>query len=175
IQVHLDPNAGEIGDDSLTDRLVIDVAIVRAVVAYLARVGIKVNLNAQPKAKYFAKVLASGNYNTSFYLLGWTPGSFDSWNVLHNLHGCRDDKGAGGPFNLGGYCNKEVDELTAKILVENDADKRDALIAEAYKMTTKEVAHIPLHQQAVSWGVSNKVEVTQRADNAFKFKWVKVK
>ena len=44
--------------------------------------GIKVNLMAQPKAQYFAKVLKSGNYNTSFYLLGWTPGTFDSHNVL---------------------------------------------------------------------------------------------
>ena len=37
----------------------------------------KINLLAQPKAKYFAKILVSGGYDTSFYLLGWTPGSFD--------------------------------------------------------------------------------------------------
>jgi len=117
-------------------------------------------------------VLASGNYQTSFYLLGWTPGSFDSWNVLHNLHGCRDDAGKGGPFNLGGYCNEKVDELTAQILVENDQDKRNAMILEAYEITTSEVAHIPLHQQAVSWGASDKVQLKQRADNGFKYKWV---
>ncbi|MEL6297121.1 MAG: ABC transporter substrate-binding protein [Pseudomonadota bacterium] len=164
-----------VGMDCPNNRYVNDEAICQAVVAYLARVGIKVNLNAQPKAKYFAKVLASGNYQTSFYLLGWTPGSLDSWNVLHNLHGCRDDAGKGGPFNLGGYCNEKVDELAAKVLVENDETKRNELIAEAYKITTDEVAHVPLHQQAVSWGVSNTVSVVQRADNAFKFKWVTMK
>ncbi|MEO1265906.1 MAG: ABC transporter substrate-binding protein, partial [Pseudomonadota bacterium] len=139
------------------------------------RVEVHLDPDAQPKAKYFAKVLASGNYQTSFYLLGWIPGSLDSWNVLHNLHGCRDDAGKGGPFNLGGYCNEKVDELAAKVLVENDETKRNELIAEAYKITTDEVAHVPLHQQAVSWGVSNTVSVVQRADNAFKFKWVTMK
>jgi len=166
------PDGFEVGMDCPNNRYVNDEAICQAVAAYLARIGVKVNLNAQPKAKYFAKVLASGGYETSFYLLGWTPGSFDSWNVLHNLHGCRNDKGEGGPFNLGGYCNEKVDELSAKILVENDADKRNAMILEAFKITTREIAHIPLHQQAVSWGASTKVKVKQRADNAFKLKWV---
>ena len=57
----------------------------------LARAGVKVNLMAQPKAQYFGKVLKSGNYNTSFYLLGWTPGTFDSHNVLFDIEGCRND------------------------------------------------------------------------------------
>ena len=111
----------------------------------------------------------------STYLLGWTPGSLDSWNVLTNLHGCRDDKGAGGPFNLGGYCNEKVDALSKQVLVENDPEKRDSLIAEAYKMTTAEVAHIPLHQQGLAWGVSNDIELVQRADNQFMMYYVQKK
>ncbi|MGF1648970.1 MAG: ABC transporter substrate-binding protein [Hyphomicrobiaceae bacterium] len=169
------PNGFEVGMDCPNDRYVNDEAICQAVVAFLARIGVKVNLNAQVKGKYFAKVLASGGYNTSFYLLGWTPGSSDSWNVLLNLHGCRDDAGKGGPFNLGGYCNPSVDALAAKILVENDQSKRDAMILEAYKIIHEDVAHLPLHQQALSWGVSNQIEMSQRADNVFYFKDVIVK
>lgn len=159
------PNGFEVGMDCPNDRYVNDEAICQAVVAMLAKVGVKVNLNAQPKAQYFAKVLASGGYDTSFFLLGWTPGSFDSWNVLTNLHGCRDEKGKGGMFNLGGYCNPKVDMLAGQILVENDPAKRTGLIADAYKMTTDEVAYIPLHQQGLAWGVSTKTKVAQRADN----------
>ena len=58
--------------DCPNDRYVNDEAICQAVVSMLARIDVKVNLNAQPKAKYFAKVLAP-TYDTSFYLLGWTP------------------------------------------------------------------------------------------------------
>ena len=76
--------------------------VARAIASMLARIGVTIDLNAQPKSQYFAKVLASGGFDTSFYLLGWTPGSFDSWNILFNLLHCRDDKGSeGGSFNPG--------------------------------------------------------------------------
>ena len=35
-----------------------------------------------------------------------------------------------------------------------------------------DVAYIPLHQQALTWGVSRNVHVIQRADNLYKFDWV---
>ncbi|GHB38240.1 ABC transporter substrate-binding protein [Pseudovibrio japonicus] len=165
----------EVSMDCPNDRYVNDEAICQATAAFLARVGIKINLNAQPKAKYFAKVLASGGFDTSFYMLGWTPGSFDSYNILKNLNNCRDDKGTASPFNLGGYCNPKVDELTKLVLSENDEEKRNALISEAYTIINNDVSHIPLHQQGLAWGVSDKVTVTQRADNKFLLKYVNFK
>lgn len=165
----------EVGMDCPNDRYVNDEAICQAVASMLAKVGIKINLNAQPKSKYFAKVLKSGGYDTSFYLLGWTPGSLDSWNVLSNLHGCRDLEGNGAPFNLGGSCSKDIDALSAKILGENDQDVRNALIKEAYTISTNEVHYVPLHQQGLAWGVNNNIELKQRADNVFMFYYVNKK
>ncbi|GAA0784401.1 ABC transporter substrate-binding protein [Roseibium denhamense] len=166
------PNGFSVGMDCPNDRYVNDEAICQAVAAMLARIGVKVDLNAQPKAKYFAKILASGGYDTSFYLLGWTPGSFDSWNVLDNLMNCRDESGAGSPFNNGGFCDAKIDELTDQILVENDPVKRDELIAEAYTISHDNAYYIPLHQQGLAWGVADNVELVQRADNAFHFRFV---
>ncbi len=163
------PDGFSVGMDCPNDRYVNDEAICQAVVAMLAQIGVDVDLNAQPKSQYFAKVLACGGYDTSFYLLGWTPGSFDSWNVLHNLHGCRDESGKGGPFNLGGYCNEEVDALADRILTENDPEKRNELIRDAFEITTSEVSHIPLHQQGLAWGTSSDMDVVQRADNTLMF------
>jgi peptide/nickel transport system substrate-binding protein len=166
------PQGFEVTLDCPNDRYVADEAICQAVVGMLAKVGVKVNLNAQPKAKYFAKVLAP-SYDTSFYLLGWTPGSFDSWNVLFNLYGCRTDEGKGrGEPNLGGYCNPEVDKLTDAVLGETDPKTRDDLIFQAYDIgQNKDVGYVPLHQQALAWGVSKKVKVVQRADDQFLFYW----
>lgn len=159
----------EVAMDCPNDRYVNDEAICQAVVSMLARIGVKIDLLAQPKAKYFAKVLQSNGYETSFYLLGWTPGSLDSWNVLSNLMNCRDESGKGSPFNLGGYCNAKVDELTTQILGENDADKRNDLIRQAFRLAHDDVGYIPLHQQGLAWGVSDKVDLVQRADNVFMF------
>ena len=81
------PDGFEVTMDCPNDRYVNDAAICQAVVGMLARIGVKVNLLAQPKAQYFAKVLKPGGYQTSFYLLGWTPGTLDSHNVLYRHHG----------------------------------------------------------------------------------------
>src|SRR6201989_2687653 len=99
------PARFELTMDCPNDRYVNDAAICQAVVGMLARIGVKVNLLAQPKAQYFAKVLKPGGFQTSFYLLGWTPATMDSQNVLHDIMGCRDDPKdyTRGEANLGGY------------------------------------------------------------------------
>ena len=166
------PDGFEVTMDCPNDRYVNDAAICQAVVGMLARIGVKVTLLAQPKAQYFAKVLKPGGYQTSFYLLGWTPGTLDSHNVLFDIMGCRDDpKSNRGEGNLGGYCNKKLDELTDKVLQESDTAKRDLLIKQAYEIGAKDFGYIPLHQQALAWGVSKKVKLSQRADNQVLLYW----
>jgi peptide/nickel transport system substrate-binding protein len=167
------PDGFEVTMDCPNDRYVNDAAICQAVVGMLARIGVKVDLLAQPKALYFGKVLKPGGYKTSFYMLGWTPASMDSHNVLHDILGCRDDPkdATRGEANLGGYCNKEVDALADKVLVETDTAKRDQLIKQAFEIVNKDYAYIPLHQQSLSWGVSKKVKLTQRADNQVLLFW----
>ena len=169
------PNGFEVGMDCPNDRYVNDEAICQAAVSMLARVGVKVNLNAQPKAKYFAKVLKSGGYDTSFYLLGWTPPTFDSHNILTDIMGCRAEGSTRGESNLGGYCNKDVDALADKILIEADATKRDAMIKQAFEIANKDWGYIPLHQQALAWGISKNVDLVQRADNQVLLYWAKKK
>ena len=107
--------------------------------------------------------------------------------LLHNLHGCPTvgsnpiwhkadrNKVSRGKFNLGGYCNAEVDGLTARILSETDQAKRATMISDAWAITIGEIAHIPLHQQALSWGVRDGVELMQRADNEFAWRHVRLK
>ena len=159
--------------DCPTDRYVNDERICQAVVAMLARIGVKVDLLAQTKAKYFAKVLAQNGYDTSFYLLGWTPGTFDAHNAILNLMSCRGENK--GLFNLGGYCNQRVAELEAMIVGETDQTKRQAMIDEAFKIHLEEMGHIPMHQQPLSWGVSDRVSVAQRADDVFDLRYAVVK
>src|SRR5213080_357917 len=166
------PDGFEIGMDCPNDRYVNDAAICQAIVGMLARIGVKINLLAQPKAQYFAKVLQPGGFQTSFYLLGWTPGTSDSHNVLYDIMGCRDDpQSARGSANLGGYCNKKLDAIADRVLVEPAITKRDLLIKEAFEIAANDFAYIPLHQQALAWGVSKKVKLSQRADNQVLLYW----
>jgi peptide/nickel transport system substrate-binding protein len=168
------PDGFEVTMDCPNDRYVNDAAICQAVVGMLARIGVKVSLLAQPKAQYFAKVLKPGGYQTSFYLLGWTPGTLDAHNVMHDIMGCRDDPkdSTRGEANLGDYCNKAFDSLTDQVLQETDTAKRNLLIKQAFEIAMKDYGYIPLHQQALAWGVSKKLKVVQRPDNQMLPYWM---
>ena len=169
------PNGFELTMDCPNDRYVNDEAICQAVAAMLAKIDVKVNLKAVPKAQFFEKAGSTKKFDSSFNMLGWTPGSFDSWNVLSNIAGCRDADGKGAQFNYGGYCNPKITDLAAKILVENDKAKRDAMIAEAFKIVHDEAGILPLHQQSLAWGINKKIDIAQRADNQILFYWVQKK
>ena len=167
------PDGFTVTMDCPNNRYVNDEAICQAVVSMLAKIGVKINLLAQPKSLYFGKILAP-KLDTSFYLLGWQPDSFDSWNPLFNRLNCPDDSGKG-KFNLGGYCNPEVDRLTAQVLSETSQTKRNQLLNKVWGIIIDDIGTIPIHQQAVAWGVNNKIEVKQRADNVFHWRHVTVK
>ncbi len=165
------PQGFEVGMNCPNDRYVNDEEICKAVAAMLAKTGIKVNLAAETKGTYFPKILSR---NTSFYLLGWTPGSYDSHNPLFALMATPGDGGQG-QFNLGTYSNAKVDALTKAIATETDVKKRNSMIAEAMKIHQDDVGHIPLHQQALAWAMKRNIDLVQLADNYMFIKWVTVK
>ena len=158
--------------DCPNDRYVNDEAICQAVTAMLARANIKVTLAAQTRLKYFAEI-SNPEYRTSFYMLGWTPNTYDAHNSLFNLLGSRN--GTRGVFNNGGWANPAFDALVDKIAVETDPTKRQAQIIEASKMAHDDVAVIPLHQQTVVWAAKSNIDLQQSADNSFPLRYVRVK
>ena len=164
------PDGFEVSMNCPNDRYVNDGRICQAVAANLARINVKIKLVAETKGTYFPKVLRR---DTSFYMLGWTPSTYDAHNALNALLVCPDDKGAG-QFNLGAYCNPKVDELTQKIQAETDKTKRNAMIKEVFDLHSADVGHLPLHQQALAWGVSKKVKLVQLADNYMPYKWMSI-
>jgi peptide/nickel transport system substrate-binding protein len=165
------PNGFEVGMNCPNDRYVNDGNICQAVAANLARIGVKVNLQVETKVTYFPKVLRR---DTSFFLLGWSPSTYDAHNVLNALIRCVDDKGSG-QFNLGAYCNPKVDELTQQVQSETNKPRRDAMIKEAFTLHADDIGHLPLHQQALAWGVGSNVTLTQRADNQMPFRYMSVR
>ena len=165
------PQGFEVGMNCPNDRYVNDEEICKAASAMLAKVGIKVNLMAESKATYFPKILSR---NTSFYMLGWTPGSYDSHNPLFALM-ATPGAGGQGQFNLGSYSSAKVDELTKAIATETDVTKRTAMIREAMQVHQDDIGHIPLHQQALAWAMKKSVDTIQLADNYMFLKWTVLK
>jgi len=156
------PNGFGVTMDCPNDRYVNDEAICTAIVAMLARINIRITLAAQTRVRYFAEINAP-RYNTSFYLLGWTPATSDAHNALFNLLGTRD--GTRGVFNNGGYSNPALDALIDRIAVETNAEARQRMISETAAIVRDDIPNIPLHQQQIVWAVRGNWTVPQTADN----------
>jgi peptide/nickel transport system substrate-binding protein len=161
--------------DCPNDRYVNDEAICTSVVPMLERVGIKVTLNAQTKSLHFNKIGKAQGNNTSFFMLGWTPGSYDAYNPLQNLM-TTDGEGQG-TWNCGRYSSARIEALTDEIAVTVDENKRNQLIREAFKIHQDDVGHLPLHQQALAWGISAETveKVWQRPFNDVDLRYVQMK
>lgn len=164
------PDGFEVTLDCPNDRYINDALICQALASMWAKIGLKVDLDAMPKAQYFAKI---NKTDTSLYMLGWAVATFDAQDALYSLVHTRDNKG-GGEYNDGAYSNAKMDELIDKMQVEPDVKKRLEMIHEALMLHTQDVAHIMLHQQIIPWAMRKNVTVTHSADNRLRMWWVHV-
>lgn len=133
-----------------------DEKICQAAVSMLARIGVKVNLEAIPKAQHFPKIQ---NRTSDFYMLGWGVPTLDSHYVFSYLLASE------GPWNATGYSNARVDEITEAITKETDLDKRTAMIDEAWTQIRADMPYVPLHHQVIAWAMSDKFDIPIGADD----------
>jgi peptide/nickel transport system substrate-binding protein len=156
--------------DCTNDRYDNDEAICRRVALMLARIRITVKLNVQPRAEHFEKASQRGGHNTSFFILGWTPATFDGLLALTSVMGPH------GGANFGRYSNPKIDILARKAAHEQDPAQRRRLIEQALAIHKQDVGHIPLHQQVLAWGVRPTVaEIKPRPWNDVDLRWVRMK
>jgi peptide/nickel transport system substrate-binding protein len=165
------PQGFEVTLDCPNNRYVADEKICVAIAAMLARVDVRVKVNAMPRANYFPKIQ---NLDTSFYMLGWGVPTFDSQYALQSLLRTRVDKSADGDYNLGRYSNPKVDAAIDRLKTEIDPKKRAEIAREVTQLHLADVGHIPLHHQVIPWAMRSNVSVVHRADNRLTVKWVKI-
>ncbi|HEX5130218.1 MAG TPA: ABC transporter substrate-binding protein [Usitatibacter sp.] len=161
----------EITLDCPNNRYIADEKICVATAGMLAQIGVKVKVNAMPRANYFPKIQ---NLDTSFYMLGWGVPTFDSQYAVQSLLRTRIEKTPDGDYNLGRYSNPKVDAAVDKLKTEVDRKKRAELAREITKLHMDDVGHIPLHFQVIPWAMRANVKVVHRADNRLTVKWVQV-
>ena len=159
------PDGFEITLDCPNNRYINDEAICVAAVGMFAKVGIKVNLDAQPKSIHF-KDLQNGL--SDFYMLGWGVPTFDSHYVYSFL--LKSD----GSWNKVGFKSDRVDELVGTMLTETNLEQRNANIAEAWAIVQDNMPYLPLHHQVISWATKSNVDVPIRTNNEPLFRFAKV-
>ncbi|MFB0940258.1 MAG: ABC transporter substrate-binding protein [Paracoccaceae bacterium] len=156
----------EIQLDCPNNRYNNDEKICQAAVAMLAKIGVKVKLDAIPKAQHFPKIQKRV---TDFYMLGWGVSTLDSHYVFSYLI---ESKGS---WNGTGYSNARVDEITKMIASETDIPKRTALIDEAWTIVKSEMPYVPIHHQVLAWGMSDNIDIPISSDDRLRPRFVVMK
>lgn len=156
--------------DCPNNRYVNDEKICVALAAMWAQIGVRVTVNALPRASYFPKV---EKLDISMYLLGWGGSITDAETTLTPLMRSRGEGGVG-QFNFGDFRNPRLDQLAAQSSKETDPVRREQLIKAAMREHNEQVHHIPLHRQVIPWAMRSHVEVVHRPDNWLEWRWVRL-
>lgn len=160
-------------------RYVNDARICEAIAGMLARINVRVNVVTQLPAAFFGCL---AKRDTSFYMLGTTPPTYDAYSTVFGLMVCPADllngrpalAPGGGAFNDGGWCDAETDRLTAAAGSELDPARRNRDFADIWRRMIAEVGYIPLHQQGLSWGVRKGISLVQRPDDVLDLRFVRM-
>jgi peptide/nickel transport system substrate-binding protein len=165
------PNGFSFGLKCPNDRYINDEALCRAAASMFAAVGMNAELSTGPVRDYWPQ-LRKGEFD--MYLLGWSPGTFDMEHPIRFLLSTPNPDKKLGSWNFGGYSNQRVDALLPGIQQEINPRKRQKMIDELVAITQAEVAYITLYTQPLIWAAKENIDLTQRADNFFLLRWVKV-
>ena len=152
------------------DRYVNDEAICQAAVGMLGQIGVKVTLDAKPKAQHFPMIK---NKTTDFYMLGWGVPPFDSHYVFNFLvHTTTDKRGS---WNNTGYSNAAIDEMIVSLESETDLGKRDATIAKIWAQVQEDQLYLPIHHQILNWGMKDNINFDVQPEDQPFFKYMTYK
>ncbi len=165
------PDGFEVGMDCPNNRYINDEKICVAIAGMLAKIGVKVKVNAIPRAQYFPKMQ---RLEMSFCMLGWGGATTDAIFTLQPVLHSRNDQGDG-DYNWGNYRDPEFDAMVDSAKGDTDPQHRHETIVKAMRYFHDHVYTIPLHLQVIPWASRANVTVIHRADNWLQATWVKIR
>jgi peptide/nickel transport system substrate-binding protein len=154
------------------DRYINDEGICQASASMLAKIGIKVNLVAQPRGPHFTLIQKTPP-ETEFYMVGWGVPTYDSQYIFSFLYATRS--GSEGSWNATRYANSDMDGAIRSLSSEIDITKRNAAIARIWGVVHGETIYIPLHHQMLAYGMKKDLDIPVSPENTVFMKFVAVK
>jgi peptide/nickel transport system substrate-binding protein len=152
--------------DCPNDRYINDEAICQAAVGMLAQIGVKVNLDAKPKAQHFPLI---NNLETDFYMLGWGVPTYDSEYIFNFLVHTKGEKY--GSWNGTRFSDDALDAKIVALASETDLAKRNGMIADIWSTVQEQSLYIPIHHQVLNWGMRSSIGTIVAPDDTAKFKY----
>jgi len=156
------PDGFTIRLDTPNNRYVNDAQIAEAVAVSLAKIGIRVEVNAMPKSRFFGQI---SRLDTSFFLVGWENVGGDAGSMMSSCIHSYDSKRGYGRYNYGRFSDPRFDRVFEASQEEMDSDRRLALLRKAQKIAlVEDQCVIPLHFQVDLYAAKQSIRFTPRLD-----------
>jgi peptide/nickel transport system substrate-binding protein len=143
------------------DRYVNDEKIAQAVAQMLARINIKVKVEAATASQFFSK---RNKLDYPFYLSGWSASTGEVSNSLVTLVATYDKANGRGTTNAGRYSNPKMDAPLIEATRTLDDAKRAELLRQAHAIVLDDHGILPLHFEVTTWAFKPDLDYTPRAD-----------
>jgi peptide/nickel transport system substrate-binding protein len=138
-------------------RYLFDKQVSEAVQAYLQAIGVKTQLRTYDWPTYVAGLLKPlDESELEVFLLGWGPLILDADMALSGQFTCavNPPKGLGSAF----YCNPKYDKLMSASRMEQDPQRRKALLIQASKMIWEDAPWLFLHVEKFVIAYSSRIK-----------------
>lgn len=123
-----------------------DGEVLQAIAQGFTRIGVETQVETLPTATFFTRAT-----NRDFAVFMTTYASNVATTTLQQVVATRDPARRMGPFNRQHYSNPAVDQPLEAALQTMDADKRNALSAQAMRAVVEDLGVIPLIYPQVNW------------------------
>ena len=155
------PDGFEIVLGTPNDRYINDEKIAQAVAQMLARINIKVRVDAVTASQFFSR---RNKLEFPFYLAGWASGTGDVSSPLLSLVATYDKANGRGTTNAGRYSNPKMDALLIEAMRTLDDKKRAELLRQAQTIVLDEHGILPLHFEVTAWAFKPDLDYKPRVD-----------
>lgn len=130
------------------NRYVKDEAMAASIVVMLAKINITVNLETEPRSQYFDRLF--NKRAVSMYMLGWGPIAAHDFDIVTRLLSYPDEEKKLGGYNIGQYKNTAINTISEQLKDYKYNEQFNALISEAYAISKKDFAYVPLLAPPIS-------------------------
>ena len=159
------PNGFDTPLDCPNNRFVNDEALCIAISGMLAKVNVRVRVNAMPKAQFFQRL---EKLESAFYLMGWGGAETDAQPTMDPLMHSFEASTSKGEDNYGRFANPALDALIDAAATEADPAKRAGMVTQALALHSHQIHHLVLHRQALVWAMQKTVSAMPAANNHFR-------
>ncbi len=131
--------------------------------AELAKIGVDMDINAQPGATFFPAGRAGEH---GLFFVSWWSGTGDAVDLLDALaHSSQTGRG-----NWAHFSDPEVDEWIDNAKIELDPEKRAEYLKNVQEVLAEELPYAVIYEGSLVYGMSNKVQgYVHYSDNLIRF------